>query len=109
LVLEAVVAKELVVVALDEVELRAVKLSRVEEPESSRLESEVKPAVAVRVPLKIELPLTVSTPPTLKAPVVVAFDEVELPEIVKPPKALIVNRGVKVVKASLSVPKTKLP
>ena len=42
-----------VVVALLEVEFRAVKLSKVEEPESSKLLSEVCPAVAVKVPVKL--------------------------------------------------------
>ena len=53
LVLEAVVAKELVEVALVEVELSAVKFRSVEEPERSRLESDVSPAVAVSVPVKL--------------------------------------------------------
>ena len=49
----AVVAKKLVVVALVVVELTAVKSLRVVEPERSKLESEVRPAVAVRVPVKL--------------------------------------------------------
>mgnify|MGYP001570348555 CR=1 FL=1 len=53
LVLEAVVEKKLVVVALVEVLLSAVKFWRVVEPESNRLESEVRPPVAVKVPVKL--------------------------------------------------------
>ena len=53
LVLEAVVANIVVVVALLEVEFRAVKLSRVVEPERRRFERDVSPAVAVRVPVKL--------------------------------------------------------
>jgi hypothetical protein len=41
-----------VVVALVEVELRAVKLRSVVEPESKRFESEVNPEVTLRVPVK---------------------------------------------------------
>ena len=44
--------ERLVEVALVEVLFSAVKLSKVEEPERRRLESEVKPAVAVKVPVK---------------------------------------------------------
>jgi hypothetical protein len=43
----------LVVVAEVEVELIAVKLSKVEEPVKRRLERVVKPPVAVRVPVKL--------------------------------------------------------
>ena len=50
---EAVVANIVVVVALLDVEFRAVKLSRVEEPERRRFERDVNPAVAVRVPVKL--------------------------------------------------------
>ena len=53
LVEEAVVAKKLVEVELVVVELIPVKLSKVVEPERRRLESEVSPAVAVRVPVKL--------------------------------------------------------
>jgi hypothetical protein len=53
LVDEATEAKKFVVVALVEVELRAVKLSSVEEPERRRFESEVRPPVAVTVPVKL--------------------------------------------------------
>ena len=53
LVLEAVVANELVLVELVVVELIPVKLSKVLDPERRRLESEVSPAVAVRVPVKL--------------------------------------------------------
>ncbi len=42
-----------VVVALLLVELRAVKLRSVLEPERRRFESEVRPAVAVSVPVKL--------------------------------------------------------
>ena len=59
LVDEAVVEKRLVVVALVEVELRAVKLRRVEEPLIRRLEREVRPPVAVRVPVKLAAELMV--------------------------------------------------
>ena len=50
---EAVVEKKLVEVALVLVLLSAVKFNNVLEPESRRLESDVKPAVAVRVPVKL--------------------------------------------------------
>ena len=43
-----------VVVALLEVEFNAVKFNKVVEPESRRFESEVSPAVAVKVPVKFE-------------------------------------------------------
>ena len=46
---EAVVANELVEVALVEVEFSPVKLSKVDEPESNKFEREVSPPVAVRV------------------------------------------------------------
>ena len=46
------VIARVVVVALVEVELMAVKFKRVEEPESKRFEREVKPPVAVKVPVK---------------------------------------------------------
>ncbi len=59
LVEEAVVAKKLVVVALLEVEFKAVKLSKVELPESKRLDKLVKPAVAVKVPVKLAAELIV--------------------------------------------------
>ena len=53
LVDEAVVEKKLVEVEFVVVEVRAVKFWRVVEPESSKLESEVRPAVAVKVPVKL--------------------------------------------------------
>jgi hypothetical protein len=53
LVVEAVVEKRLVVVALVLVALRAVKFWRVDEPLSKRLERVAKPPVAVRVPVKL--------------------------------------------------------
>ena len=48
--------KDMVEVELVVVELRAVKLSKVEEPESNKLESEVKPPVAVKVVPILTLP-----------------------------------------------------
>ena len=53
LVEEAVVENRLVVVAEVEVELIAVKLRRVDEPVSSKLERVVSPPVAVNVPVKL--------------------------------------------------------
>ena len=50
---DAVVAKRVVVVALVVVELTAVKFWRVEEPVSKRFERVVKPPVAVSVPVKL--------------------------------------------------------
>lgn len=52
-VAERFVVKKLVVVADVEVEVSAVKSRSVVEPERSRLESEVSPAVAVNVPVKL--------------------------------------------------------
>ena len=52
LVDEATEAKKLVVVAFVEVELREVKFWKVLEPVTRRFESEVKPPVAVSVPVK---------------------------------------------------------
>ena len=49
---EAVVAKKLVVVAEVPVAFTKVKFWRVVDPERRRLESEVRPPVAVRVPVK---------------------------------------------------------
>ena len=63
----AVVENELVLVALVEVELSAVKLSKVEEPESNKFESEVKPPVAV------------SVVPTASEPVKLAAEEMVWP------------------------------
>ena len=53
LVEEELVLKRFVVVAEVLVELIAVKFKRVELPESKRLEREVNPPVAVRVPVKL--------------------------------------------------------
>ena len=53
LVVEALVEKRLVVVAWEPVALVKVKSWRVEEPESRRLMSVVKPPVAVSVPVKL--------------------------------------------------------
>ena len=53
LVLEAVVAKKLVEVPLVEVELRRVMFWKVLDPFNRRLESVVRPAVAVNVPVKL--------------------------------------------------------
>ena len=50
--MEAVVVKMVVEVALVVVEFNPVKLRRVVEPLKRRFESEVKPPVAVRVPVK---------------------------------------------------------
>ncbi len=47
------VEKRLVVVAFVDVELMAVKLRRVVEPDRRRFEREVNPAVAVTVPVKL--------------------------------------------------------
>ena len=49
----AVVANILVVVAEEPVAFMKVKFWRVEEPVSKRLDSVVRPAVAVRVPVKL--------------------------------------------------------
>ena len=58
------VEKKLVLVALVEVEFSPVKLSKVEEPERSKLESEVKP------------PVTVKVVPTARDPVKLAAEEI---------------------------------
>ena len=71
MVLEAVVAKKLVVVALVPVALTKVKFWKVDEAVDK------KPLVPVTNPVKFERPVTVKAVPTLKAPVVVALVEVE--------------------------------
>ena len=85
---EAVVAKKVVEVALVEVEFSPVKLSKVEEPERSKLESEVKPPVAVKVPVKLaalEMVWPFTRPdvmvfePRFKAPL-----EVMAPDVMRP-------------------------
>lgn len=53
LVEDAVVAKKLVVVAEVPVAFEKVKFWRVVEPDRRRFESEVRPAVAVKVPVKL--------------------------------------------------------
>ena len=53
LVEEAVVLKKLVLVALVDVEFKAVKFCKVVEPESNRLDSEVSPPVTVKVPVRL--------------------------------------------------------
>jgi len=83
LVEEAVVAKKLVVVAFEEVELSAVKLRSVEEPDISKLESEVRPEVTFKVPVneaaeEIVWPLI---KPEVMAPVVSEPEEVMLPTL----------------------------
>jgi uncharacterized protein YqcC (DUF446 family) len=59
LVVEAVVEKRVVVVALVEVLLRAVKFWRVEEPVTRALERVVRPEVMVTVPVKLAAELIV--------------------------------------------------
>jgi hypothetical protein len=76
-VVEALVVKRLVVVALVEVEFSAVKFCKVEEALAKN------PFVPVTNPVMVESPVTVNAPPTLRA-VVVAFDVEALPKVVFP-------------------------
>jgi hypothetical protein len=71
------VAKKLVLVAWDEVELTAVKFWRVVDPVSWRFESVVSPPIAVRVPARFVVPPTAKEVETYEV-VEVAFVEVEV-------------------------------
>ena len=87
----AVVEKKLVVVAELPVALTKVKFCRVELPESSRFESEVKPAVAVKVPVKLAAELIVweLIKPEVMAPVDREPVEVMLPVFKEVAKRLV--------------------
>jgi hypothetical protein len=89
-VVEALVAKKLVVVAAELVERSAVKFCKVEEPVTRRLERVVSPPVAVTVPVKLAALEIVwpFTAPEVMVPVVM-LPKMELPAVSAVAKRLV--------------------
>ena len=94
LVLEAVVAKELVEVAEVEVELIAVKFWRVEEALARMLVEVSEPEVRVPMVAVLERKSVEEVRPETYKEVLVALEEVELPKIPEPKLNMVAKRLV---------------
>jgi len=114
-VVEALVAKKLVVVAEVPVAFRKVKFWRVDEPVRRRFERVVSPAVAVRVPVKLAAEEMVweLMSPEVKAPETVKTWAVPLPRVIElvrmsEVEALVAKKLVEVALVPVALKKVKL-